>query len=51
VILFNLSGHGFFDMTSYQAYLNGELEDYEYPTEEVQRAQARLPQVSLATAG
>ncbi len=51
VILFNLSGHGFFDMTSYQAYLNGELEDYEYPIEEVQRAQARLPQVSLATAG
>jgi len=51
VILFNLSGHGFFDMTSYQAYLNGELEDYEYPIEEVQRAQARLPQVSLATTG
>jgi len=33
VILFNLSGHGYFDMTSYEAYLNGELEDYEYPSE------------------
>ena len=35
VILFNLSGHGYFDMTSYQRYLSGQLEDYEYPAEEV----------------
>ena len=28
VILFNLSGHGFFDLGAYQAYLAGELEDY-----------------------
>jgi tryptophan synthase beta chain len=30
VILFNLSGHGFFDMAAYDAYLAGELTDVEY---------------------
>jgi tryptophan synthase beta chain len=38
VILFNLSGHGYFDMTSYQRYLEGKLEDYEYPAAEVNHA-------------
>jgi tryptophan synthase beta chain len=38
VILFNLSGHGYFDMSSYQRYLSGQLEDYEYPAEEVRVA-------------
>jgi tryptophan synthase beta chain len=38
VILFNLSGHGYFDMTSYQRYLSGQLEDYEYPAAEVKHA-------------
>ncbi len=38
VILFNLSGHGFFDLTSYQRYLSGQLEDYEYPAAEVRHA-------------
>ena len=27
VILFNLSGHGYFDLTAYDKYLHGELED------------------------
>jgi tryptophan synthase beta chain len=47
VILFNLSGHGHFDMLSYQKYLSGELEDYEYPVEAVQEAMQHLPQVNL----
>ncbi len=38
VILFNLSGHGLFDLTSYQRYLSGQLEDYEYPAKEVAEA-------------
>jgi tryptophan synthase beta chain len=34
VILFNLSGHGHFDLAAYEAYLTGRLEDFEYrPTE------------------
>lgn len=31
VILFNLSGHGHFDMAAYDAYFAGELEEYELP--------------------
>jgi tryptophan synthase beta chain len=47
VILFNLSGHGHFDMMSYQKYLSGELEDYAYPKEAIEEAMQHLPQVSL----
>jgi tryptophan synthase beta chain len=45
VILFNLSGHGHFDMAGYQMYFAGQLEDYEYPAEEVAKSVAGLPQV------
>jgi tryptophan synthase beta chain len=44
-ILFNLSGHGHFDLAGYDQYLRGTLEDYEYPQEEVERAIAELPKV------
>jgi tryptophan synthase beta chain len=36
VILFNLSGHGFFDLLAYEKYMNGELVDYELPTDQIQ---------------
>lgn len=45
VILFNLSGHGHFDMAAYDAYFAGKLQDYEYPAEAVAEAQQRMPQV------
>jgi tryptophan synthase beta chain len=45
VILFNLSGHGHFDLASYERYLRGALEDYEYPAEKVAEALAALPSV------
>jgi tryptophan synthase beta chain len=45
VILFNLSGHGHFDMGAYDAYFAGKLQDYEYPAEAVAAAQERMPQV------
>ena len=38
VILFNLSGHGFFDLLAYEKYMNGELREYELPTEQIQKA-------------
>src|SRR5512141_2942872 len=47
VILFNLSGHGNFDMAAYEAYLGGKLEDYEYPVEAVKESMSKLPQVTL----
>ncbi len=37
VILFNLSGHGLIDMTAYDQYLSGSLQDYEVTDEEVQK--------------
>jgi tryptophan synthase beta chain len=45
VILFNLSGHGHFDMGAYEQYFAGKLEDYDYPEEEMRRAEAALPKV------
>jgi tryptophan synthase beta chain len=44
-ILFNLSGHGFFDLTAYDDFLNGRLQDYEYPKEKIEEALHRLPKV------
>ena len=44
VILFNLSGHGHFDMSAYQAYLAGELEDIEFSEADMDAALARLPE-------
>ena len=43
MIFFNLSGHGHFDMASYDKYFAGELEDYVYPEEAIRAALARLP--------
>ncbi|NLF67819.1 MAG: TrpB-like pyridoxal phosphate-dependent enzyme [Candidatus Anammoximicrobium sp.] len=45
-ILFNLSGHGHFDMSAYTAYLSGQLKDYEYPEQEIAMALAHLPVVA-----
>jgi tryptophan synthase beta chain len=44
VILFNLSGHGDFDMAAYDAYLAGELEDTEFSEADMEAALARLPE-------
>jgi tryptophan synthase beta chain len=45
VILFNLCGHGHFDLSAYGRYLDGSLEDYEYPLEKVEAALTSLPAV------
>jgi tryptophan synthase beta chain len=45
-ILFNLSGHGHFDMQSYIDYQAGKLQNYEYPEDEIAMALAGLPAVS-----
>ena len=44
-IVFNLCGHGFLDLSAYEAYLAGNLQDYEYPAEKVQEALRHLPRV------
>jgi len=45
-IFFNLSGHGHFDMSAYDRYLSGKLEDYEYPEADITAALERLPKVA-----
>ncbi|MEW6524126.1 MAG: TrpB-like pyridoxal phosphate-dependent enzyme [Bacillota bacterium] len=45
-ILFGLSGHGHFDLSAYEAYFDGNLEDYDHPQQEIERALSQLPKVS-----
>lgn len=44
-ILFNLSGHGHFDLTAYDDYLAGKLVDYEYPEEAIKKSLEKLPKI------
>ena len=44
-ILFNLCGHGHFDMTAYQDFFAGKLEDRDYDESELAMALAGLPSV------
>jgi len=46
-ILFNLSGHGHVDMASYDAFFSGGLENYEYPSEAIQKSLESLPKVEI----
>jgi tryptophan synthase beta chain len=43
VILFNLSGHGFFDMTAYDDFLNGRLPEVEYEESRLQEGLKSVP--------
>ncbi len=45
VILFNLSGHGNFDLSAYDAFNNNRLEDFELPEEEISTIRNRLPEI------
>ncbi len=45
VILFNLSGHGHFDLAAYDAYHRSTLEDYELSDESIAASVAGLPNV------
>ena len=45
VILFGLCGHGHFDLSAYEAYLSGQLEDPEFSEADMEAALERLPEV------
>jgi len=45
VILFNLSGHGHFDMAAYDAYLSGQLQDSALSESDLAKSLATLPHV------
>ena len=42
VILFNMSGHGLMDLTGYDKFINGMLDDYELPQEQIERYLASI---------
>jgi tryptophan synthase beta chain len=44
-ILFNMSGHGHFDLGAYETYLSGELQDFVLPQEDIDKALALVPKV------
>jgi tryptophan synthase beta chain len=46
-ILFNLSGHGHFDLSAYHSYLSGSLEDYDMPEDAIATISQRVPQVTV----
>jgi tryptophan synthase beta chain len=43
VIVFNLSGHGFFDMQAYDDFLNGRLPEVEYEDERLEEGLRSVP--------
>ncbi len=44
-IVFNFSGHGHFDLGAYERYFAEDLEDYEYPEENIRQALEDVPAV------
>jgi tryptophan synthase beta chain len=46
-ILFNLCGHGHFDMQAYDDYNHGRLPDFEFDPADEEAALANLPEVSI----
>ncbi len=49
VILFGLCGHGHFDLSAYDAYLGGKLQDPEFSENDLQAALASLPEAPALT--
>jgi tryptophan synthase beta chain len=49
VILFGLCGHGNFDLSAYDAYLGGKLEDPEFSERDLESALAGLPEAPALT--
>jgi tryptophan synthase beta chain len=48
VILFNLSGHGHFDLSAYDAYNSGKLTNNDYPDFAIDEIESHLPQINIA---
>ena len=48
-IVIAYSGHGFFDLGSYEKYLNGELDDFELPEEKIKESLKGIPEIKGVT--
>jgi tryptophan synthase beta chain len=42
-LVFNLCGHGHFDLAAYDSFMSNKLEDFDYPEEAIQRSLEKLP--------
>ena len=47
-ILFNLTGHGHFDMVAYKDYFSGKTEEKNYDVQKLSEALSKLPQVAVS---
>jgi len=47
VIIFNFSGHGYFDLAAYEEFMGGKLQNYQHPQVEIDQALSKLPEVKL----
>ncbi len=45
VIVIAFSGHGHFDLSAYESYLSGKLQDYEYPEQKIKEALEKVPKI------
>jgi len=45
VIIFNFSGHGHFDLSAYDAFMSGKLQNYEYPMDKIKEALKNVPKI------
>jgi tryptophan synthase beta chain len=48
IILFNLSGHGHFDLSAYHAFNSGVLENYDYPEDAIKIIKEYLPEINIS---
>ncbi|HOV13365.1 MAG TPA: TrpB-like pyridoxal phosphate-dependent enzyme [Spirochaetota bacterium] len=46
-ILFNLSGHGHFDMSAYDSFLSGKMENYDHPEHKIEESLKDLPKIDF----
>ena len=46
-IVFNLCGHGHFDLSAYEDFQAGKLEDYAYPASDIEESLSALPSVNV----
>lgn len=45
IIVFANSGHGYFDLSAYDAYNNNEIKDYQLPSEAIKKSMSELPTI------
>jgi tryptophan synthase beta chain len=45
IIVFSNSGHGYFDLSAYDAYHNKKIKDFKHPEKEIKKAMAKLPTI------